>query len=362
MGESNPRALRRTESVVRSLGAAVGPARLLLAAKTALAVGLAWTIAPHLPGVTDDYPYYAPLGALISMYPTLMASARSSLQTILGLVTGIGLAALVVVTVGPTWWSIPVVVGLGVLISGTGWFGSGQEYVPIAALFVLIIGGPNADAYSLGYLTQMGVGLAIGLAVNILIAPAPLTAHATARVDAFQQQLAAHLSSIGRAVSEPWPPAHDEWAHDAESLAETARNVQAALAEADDSRRGNLRAWISHNDSHETHERLDTLDRLTHHIRDISDCLAETIWDHPGGLPLDPALVGPLSSACRAVADVVAPPQQSTSSTHRARGEAARAVRLLLETVNDQTLEARSVMGPGVLTAMHLRRILLLSG
>ncbi len=49
-------------------------------------------IAPHMPGVTDQYPYYAPLGALLSMYPTLMGSAKSSLQTLLGLATGNGLA------------------------------------------------------------------------------------------------------------------------------------------------------------------------------------------------------------------------------------------------------------------------------
>ncbi|WP_427017476.1 hypothetical protein ACQCSX_02275 [Pseudarthrobacter sp. P1] len=31
--------------------------RLLLAAKAALAVALAWFLAPYMPGVADDYPY-----------------------------------------------------------------------------------------------------------------------------------------------------------------------------------------------------------------------------------------------------------------------------------------------------------------
>ncbi|MCS3843801.1 hypothetical protein [Microbacterium sp. AK031] len=46
--------------------------------------GIAWALAPHMPGVTDEYPYYAPLGALLSMYPTLMESAKSGVQTLLG--------------------------------------------------------------------------------------------------------------------------------------------------------------------------------------------------------------------------------------------------------------------------------------
>ncbi|SEB36712.1 FUSC family protein [Microbacterium hydrocarbonoxydans] len=352
---------RRT-GIVRALHDAVRPARLLLVAKTALAVGLAWTLAPHMPGVTDEYPYYAPLGALVSMYPTLMGSVRSGLQTLLGLATGIALAAIVVLTVGPTWWTIPAVVGIGVLVSGTGWFGVGREYVPMAALFVLIIGGENADEYSLGYLVQMGVGVVVGLVVNVVIAPAPLTLAAAARVEAFRLQLSEHLHDIGAAVSESWPPEHQQWAEDAASLADTTAELRAALSEADDSRRGNPRARGRRGETQHIHEELSRLDRIAHLIRDISDEIADTIWDRPGALVLDPALPDPLSAACHAVAEVIAQDDPATSEDHRERAEAARAIRLLLETVDDRTLAARRSMGPGVLTAMHLRRILIVSG
>lgn len=359
---SPPRTRAHPSSILRALRAAVRPARLLLVAKTALAVGLAWTIAPHMPGVTDEYPYYAPLGALVSMYPTLMGSAKTGLQTLLGLATGIGLATVVVLTVGPTWWSIPAVVGVGVLLSGTDWFGSGREYVPMAALFVLIIGGQNADEYSLGYLTQMAVGVVVGLVVNVVIAPAPLTVVAAGRVDAFRAQLAQHLHDIGSAVSESWPPEHEQWADDAASLAGTSAELRAVLAEADESRRGNVRARGHRPQVQQRHEELAALDRIAHLIRDISDEIADTIWDRPAGLALDPALPDPLSAACHAVADVIARGDASSSEDHRARGEAARAIRLLLETVDDRTIDVRRSMGPGVLTAMHLRRILILSG
>lgn len=352
----------RRPAIVRSALDAVHPSRLLLVAKTALAVGLAWTIAPHMPGVADEYPYYAPLGALVSMYPTLMGSVRSGLQTLLGLATGIALATLVVLTVGPTWWSIPAVVGLGVLVSGTGWFGNGREYVPMAALFVLIIGGQNADEYSLGYLTQMAVGVVVGLLVNIVIAPAPLTLAAAARVEAFREQLGDHLHAIGYAVTESWPPEHEQWAEDATQLADTTGSLRAALSEADDSRRANPRARGRRGETQHIHEELERLDRIAHLIRDISDATADTIWERPGALALDPALPEPLSAACHAVADVIALGPDDSAEAHRTRGEAARAIRLLLEKVDDRTIDARRSMGPGVLTAMHLRRILILSG
>lgn len=341
---------------------AVRSTRLLLAAKTALAVGIAWAIAPHMPGVTDQYPYYAPLGALVSMYPTLMGSAKSGVQTLLGLAMGIALAVLVIVTVGPTWWSIPVIVGLGVVLSGTGWFGAGREYVPMAALFVLIIGGQDADAYSLGYLVQMGVGVAVGLAVNVLIAPRLSSAAAGSKIDALQAQLAEHLREIGEAVRDPRDLEHSAWARNITALERTVGDVRLALAEGDESRKGNPRALLHRRDVGHDHARLEMLEVIAFHVRDISALLADTVWERPGSLEFDEALTVPLSRACVAAADAIEHhehgPDQS-ASIHRARGGAARAIRELVQAVDATTAVDGSAMGPGVYTAMHLRRILM---
>jgi len=360
--ESTPARGRRLRQRGAELGAtaraAVTRARLLFAAKTAIAVGIAWMIAPLMPGVTDEYPYYAPFGALISMYPTLMSSARSGLQTLLGLGAGVGLAALVLLTVGPSVWSIAVVVGIGVLISGTGWFGIGREYIPMAALFVLIIGGADAEDYSLGYVTQTAVGVIVGLTVNVLIPPAPLVSEAAARIDAFQQRLAAHLDDIAAAVTEEWPPERNGWMQDAGALAETSRSLRDALSEADESLRGNPRAWRGRADTSAEHARLEVLVEVAHQIRDISGCLSDTINERPCAFPLDPALVDPLSRACGAVADLLA---EGDGDSAQLRDRAVDAVDELLRAVHSRSVELGVVAGPGVLSAMHLQSILRLS-
>ena len=348
---------QRAAGIAPSVRGAVTRARLLFAAKTAVAVGLAWMIAPHMPGAADEYPYYAPFGALISMYPTLMSSVRTSLQTLLGLAAGVGLAALVLVTVGPSLWSIAAVVGIGVLISGTGWFGSGREYIPMAALFVLIIGGADAGDYSFGYVSQTAVGVVVGLAVNAIIPPAPLVPEAAARIDAFQQRLAAHLDDIAAALTDTWPPEHDGWMQDAGALAETSRSLREALDEADDSARGNPRAWRRGIDTSAEHARLELLVEVVHQIRDISGCLSDTINDRPGAFPLDPELVDPLADACRALADVLAGDPVDLEQLH---ASASDAVQRLLRAVHARSIETDAVTGPGVLSAMHLQRILLM--
>jgi hypothetical protein len=347
----------RTE-VARAWRAATSTGRLLLAAKTALAVGIAWAIAPHVPGVANEYPYYAPLGALVSMYPTLMGSARTGLQTLLGLGAGIVLATAVTLTTGPSWWSIPVIVGIGVILSGSGWFGAGREYVPMAALFVLIIGGQDADTYSLGYLVQMAVGVVTGLLVNVLVVPQLTSGAASARIGEFQREVAQRLREVGDAVESDAPPAHDDWILASEGLADTARAVRADLAEADESRKGNPRALLNKRDVRIDHARLEAMDQIVFHVRDISGALADTIWERPGAPRLDREITGPVRDACHAVAGVLDLDDPDSPERHRAMGEAARRVRLLVEAVDRRSQELGRAMGPGVLTAMHLKRVL----
>src|SRR5690606_19096894 len=128
------------------------------------------------------------------------------------------------------------------------------------------------------------------------------------------------------------------------------------LADADDSRRGNPRAWLRRTDTRKEHRRLEVLEQIAHQIRDISGCLTDTIWERPGAFPLDPALPTPLSTACRAVAELLAGEDPGE------RDEADAAVRRLLDAVHARSIDADTIAGPGVLTAMHLQRIVLLVG
>lgn len=352
--------MQSLKTMTRQLRRGIFSTHLAGAAKTALAVAIAWVIAPHTPGVTDEYPYYAPLGVLVSMHPTLMQSAKSSVQTIFSLATGMAIALLVVFTVGPTWWSVPLVAGTGVLIAGARWFGEGRDYVPIAAVLVVAIGGQHSDEFSLGYLVQMAVGIVVGLSVNFLIAPRTLTAVAAARVDLFREQLARHLHEVGDALSASWPPERDGWARDSASLADTSRSVREALDEADTSRKGNPRAIRGRHGTAGVHRQLETLELIAVRIRDVSESLADAIWERPGGLVLNPATAEPMSAACHRVADCISRLDDDDADAHRARAQAAGAVRILIVAVNAVTVSSGQAMGPAVITCMHLRRMLLL--
>ena len=87
--------------------------RGLLAAKTAVAAALAWLCVQPLGGFLDEYPYYAPLGAISAMYPTVLGSVRAGLQTVAGIALGILLAAGVLLVGEPNLVTVAVAVGLG---------------------------------------------------------------------------------------------------------------------------------------------------------------------------------------------------------------------------------------------------------
>lgn len=188
--------------------------------------------------------------------------------------------------------------------SGTGWFGAGREYVPMAALFVLIIGGADAEDYSLGYLIQM----AVGLLVNLVVAP----------------------SSAPR-WRRPGRPS-TRLGRNGEELARTAEEVRAALAEADESRRGNPRAaappGLRARPPPPRDARRDPRPRPRPQRRPVG------------------------RSPTRSTATTPAPPPRTE------RSEAQRAVRHLVQVIDERTAATARTLGPDVLAAMHLRRVL----
>ncbi|GHD46659.1 FUSC family protein [Mycetocola manganoxydans] len=354
MSPAPPTAVVRTGTRIKAL---LTHPRLLLSVKTAVAVGIAWIVAPLVPGVADEYPYYAPLGALISMSPTLMSSVRRGAETLAGLAIGIVLAGAVIIFSSPNVITISLVVGAGMLVAGSRYLTTGGEYVPVAALFVLIIGGQNADEYSIGYLVQMSVGIAVGLLVNTLVLPPLNFSAAVLQLTQFRSELANHLDDISNALIESWPPEHEEWANRAGTLAETADRVRGAVGHADESRKFNPRARLHRRDLEKDYQDLADLESITFHVRSLGKVLAAAIWDGPIPAELPESLRKPMSDTVHAVAEVLRL-RNAGDSIDEAVAAADESLRVLLEALDAQRDLDPSSLSPSASVAMDLRRIL----
>lgn len=292
-------------AIRRTVSPSIRPARLLLALKTAIAVGLAWPIAQLLPGSVDEYSYYAPLGALISMMPTLMGSLRASLQTVAGLAIGIALSWLVVLTQLHGTLTVPVVVGIGVLLGGLRGLGAGRDYVPIAALFVLVVGGAQAEDYSVGYLVQMAVGMAIGAIVNLVIVPPLRLTDSARQIESLRTQIAENLDSMARTMTDSWPPEDQGWFEGAQDLDDAIRAAEPVIEDARESRRLNPRARWHTYDLQQDVDDLAAISALARDVRQLGESIGGAIWSDPVPVGLPESLHEPLGAALARAADLV---------------------------------------------------------
>jgi hypothetical protein len=279
--------------------------RLQLAAKAGLAAGMAFFIAPYMPGSAADYPYYAPLGALVAMYENIAGSIRQGLQTLVGLGLGIGLASVLFVLGDPSPVTVAIVMAFGVVLAGLPRIGSGRDWIPTTALLVLLVGGHNADKFSFGYLLQMGVGVTVGIVVNLLVFP-PLHFRAAAlSLTELRLTLARQLSDMGNALKESWPPEHEDWSGRSESLAGSARSVRLAVQKADASRQANPRRRLHPRDVDLDYRNLRDLEWLTFHIQDVTQVLSDVIWATDAPFVIPDNYTEPLADAMAAVGDVL---------------------------------------------------------
>ncbi|NUJ88578.1 FUSC family protein [Plantibacter sp. MCCC 1A11337] len=287
---------------------ALRPWRLMLALKVAIAATAAWFLGSLLPGEIGDFSYYAPLGALVSLTPTLMDSVRSSLQTLVGLGLGIGLAWLLIISPAPGWVSVSLSVGLGTLLAGLPGLGQGRDYVPIAALFVIIIGGANANDFSVGYLVQMALGVLVGLLVNLLIMPPLFVRESAAGISAARSRMVGALRSMSdtlRSESAPTPDDPPSWDSSLLAIRHDVDAARGLMKDAAESRRANPRTRWNRHDFRGDEGALAALERIAPVVVEIGDALRAALWGIPVPVDLDEGVRSALADAIDASADLV---------------------------------------------------------
>lgn len=331
------------------------PARLLMALKTAVAAALAWYLAPLLPFTDDQYSYYAPLGVLVSMYPTVAASARSGLQALIGLATGIGLGLLGIAALFaglPGLITLAAVVGVGVLFGGVRTLGVGRDWVAIAGLFVLLLSGADTEDFSLSYLVTMAFGVAVGIVVNLVVIPPLYLERASGRLSVLRDDLSTLMDTIADHVESGTV---DAAALDAAELEHTTAEVRAEVYEADDSRKVNPRGRRHGSKPEDNLSRLRALERTAFYARDFVDVLV-ALHD-AGSVSLGPDVRLPFAEAIRACGALVAAPIHAEESPARLTDANAALERYLIA-LTRATGGTASIAADALAPAVLLRRMI----
>jgi uncharacterized membrane protein YccC len=243
-----------------------------LAIKGAIAAAGAWALAKYAVGQPD--PYFAPLAALLGVYPTVARSLRESAQYIAGFLLGAALAIPVGILLGPGLPGIAIIVVAGVLVSGWQRLGDQSPQVTFTALFVLLLGGGQPFHYVTHRMIDVGIGVVTGLAVNALVFPPLQLRPAEQAIRQWGEDIARALEELGRAAAEPdagmrpWPR-HDR------QLTTAAQQARAATKHARESLRWNPRARTEKTVRQPAGVVLDSLDILTARTRAVARSLPD---------------------------------------------------------------------------------------
>ena len=275
--------------------------RVELALKAALAATVAWVLARQVPGA-QEYAFYAPFGAVATTYSAVVRSVAEAVRTTAAILLGGAVGVLADVVLGPGAAAIAVVVGLGMLLAGLPWFGDARSYVPIAGMFVLLVGQGEELGYTAAYAGLFLLGAACTVVVSTVRPALPLERTDRA-LDALREACVEHLRSLAAVID----PGADEDV-DLPDRDELSRPLNRARTEVDELRqaaRGNRRARRRSEDVARRSEYFRALQRAAL----LVDDLQATVEDQPWGLSvahLPEELRTPTADALRELAATTA--------------------------------------------------------
>lgn len=168
--------------------------------KTALAVGLAWELGSMAPNVGS--PYLAPLAALLTMQITIADSLTAASQRVLGIVVGVTVAIATSAVVGINGLTVGLLVLIAFATGSALRLGpQGIQQVAISAMLLVAVGSVSSVHYAVARIVETIVGVAVGLTVNVLLAPPSHIETARDAVAAHASALAAAMDHLGKSLA-----------------------------------------------------------------------------------------------------------------------------------------------------------------
>jgi uncharacterized membrane protein YccC len=249
--------------------------------KTVAAAVIAWVLAGHLFGITQSF--LAPWAALLTVNATVYRTFARGLQQVAAAVLGVLLAFAAGSLLGVNVFS------LGLLLLGAMAVGRTRALRPEATtaaatgLVVLLAGYSNEQGVLGARLLDTVIGIAVGLLVNLLVWP-PLHDRAAARqIDQIDDRLGELLGAAAVRLREGGEAVDvDEWVERARDIERDIDAAWAALRQARESGRLNLRRHAAHR-VRATGDFADLLGRLEQAAADTRS-MARTIG-RAGGQP-----------------------------------------------------------------------------
>ncbi|MCD0447235.1 FUSC family protein [Glycomyces sp. A-F 0318] len=295
--------LRRVRRFVRGVSDPGSWARetAVQALKAGLAAVLAWIVAADL--LSLPQPYLAPWVAFAVVRPTVYWSVLTGMRQVGAVVLGVAAASLAVWLMPGKELALAVCVPVAFLVSQWHRLDDQGLYVPFTALFLVAVDSVNGPSV-LFRLLETGLGAAIGMGVNLLVAP-PLRVRAVgARVRRDGGATAQLLRDMASGLrGERDGSGADSWSAHALRLDGRSVETRSAMRRARDGLRLNLRR-PAYRDAVDRFAAVFDLNwRLAQAVRTLADVLDDGDRDAMSDRSFDPDFNEECAAALDAAAD-----------------------------------------------------------
>ena len=208
--------------------------------KTVLAAVVAWVVAADVLDLSQ--PFLAPWAALLVVPATVYRTFSRGLQQVAAAVLAVVLASAIGHTLGPSTWAVAALMVVCLVIGSMPWFRAETTIVATTGLVVLTTGFSD-DSMLLSRLVDTGIGVGVGLLVNVLVWP-PLRSRTTiAAMDRLDDGIGELLVDMAQTLREG-PTGTEtvtEWIDRTRDLDERIDHAWALVRQAQESSRMNPR-------------------------------------------------------------------------------------------------------------------------
>lgn len=140
----------------------------LFVLKTAIATGLAWLLAASLSH--NHYPYFAALGAVLTVQLTIVDSINKAMQRIIGVIGGVVVSIIVGHWLPLNFATITLVVFIGMAFS-TALRLHPQIISQVAVSSLLVLAFGKTHGYAIDRIIETAIGCGIAVVVNLVVIP-----------------------------------------------------------------------------------------------------------------------------------------------------------------------------------------------
>ena len=208
--------------------------------KTALATVIAWVLAAQV--LNLEQAYLAPWAALLTVHATVFGTLRSGVRQAGASALGILVAFAAGQLFGLSAVSVGAVILVGLLVGSVAGLRDERTTTAATALIVLTNGYSHNGGVLGARLLDTGVGIAVGLLVNLLVWPPLRDRSAAGQIDAVVEAVGRLLSEIAaRLCSECGSADVDGWIAKTNALDRAIDRAWSVLAQARESGRLNPR-------------------------------------------------------------------------------------------------------------------------